>query len=1667
MAGSTTRYTPDQVSVYNDEVDHLRTPGGTSDEFTRYDYTRHTEESRITSSDPGQILAGSGIQINADHVLNDKSRIVAGGGLGINARQVDNVEIAGERHVTESGTATSFYRIRHKGSDGQGRDTAAYTPPTAIQAITLRPSALQSFSAGASNLNVSTRRDSSVKGSVDGVAGVSATGLGVTGADLQVLSTTPLVLPSGKTVEVKVDITSADAKAATVIRAVGPNTRLPDNSLFKTNPDRNASYLVETDARFTNQKSWLGSDYMMSAFTSDPNSVHKRLGDGFYEQRLVREQIISLTGQRYLAGYSNDESQFKALMDAGIIFGKQYGLTPGVALTAEQMKLLTSDMVWLVAQNVTLPDGTVQSVLVPQVYARLKEGDLDGSGALLAGRTVGMNLTGDLNNSGRIQATEQAQVLADNLNNLGGVIHANDVALQARTDISNLGGLIQSNNSLTAVAGRDINATTASRSAQSADGNFSRTMLDRAAGFYVQQDDGKLLLQAQRDVNLTAARVINSGENSTTAITAGRDINLNAATTASRDAIGWDSDNRVTQTATRDVGSEITGNGDVHLSAGHDVTAVAANVNSGQTLTISAGNDLSLRNGVNTDTLDERHKSTGSNGFASKTTTIRQDTVDNRTAQGSVLSADQIALQAGHDLNVIGSDVAATQAVSLAAGNDLTITAADEQQRETHLRKETKSGLMGSGGIGFTVGSTSQKNTTESDGLQHRGSTIGSEKGSLTMTAGSTLAVNSSDVIAGQDISLKGKAVAITAADNQQVTRQTTEQKQSGFTLALSGSVGGALNTAVETAQEAKKTQNGRLKALQGVKAALSVAQAGQAGRLAQAQGAGDGPQTAQTVGISISYGSQSSKLQQTQTQHTAQGSGLTAGQNLSVTATDGDITVQGSELNAGHDLLLDASRDIQLLSAVNSQHTEGNNQSQGGSIGISLGVSSSGSFGLSISASVNAAKGNEHGDGLTHTEALLNAGRQVTLKSGRDTTLEGAQVKGEQVTAKVGRDLLMRSEQDSDRYDSKQQSMSAGVTIPIYGGGGGASLSFSKDKMHSNFNSVQEQTGISAGSGGFDVYVGNHTQLDGAVIGSTASADKNRLDTGTLGFNDIHNQAEFETSHVGGGMSTGGPVGMQMLSNVAATVLSGANDNGNAESTTQAAVSSGTLVIRDKGRQTQDVSQLSRDTAHAENALSPIFDKEKAQNRMEAAQLIADIGMQALDIASTEGAIASTKAANAKMASLTPEQRSAARSAMAESLAKGNGGQPVTEEAVTAGLYQQYYNDAMSQSDYGTGGRVRQGIQAAVAVVQGLAGGNLAQALTGGAAPYIAEEIHRETTDENGKTNLAANAIAHALLGAALAEASGNSAAAGAAGAVSGELAARALSKALYGGKSASELTEAEKQELSTLATVAGGLAAGLVGNTGTDAVAGAQAGQNAVENNALSDIAQAQSEGKTLEQKAGEYVEAENERYKKENCAGLSAEACSVKMYDERRESLKETLAAGADFVPVVGDIKSFAEAQSALDYLAAAVGLIPGAGDAAGKAIKAAETALKKGELAEASKLINRASSEVSATSSLHGAQLTEYYRQAEKYGQDGIKSLEDGRFRFYGNTTPAKTQGEMAGARLVREWDPATGQTRTWYETLDHSGNVRSVAPKPVTDEKNHHIFDADGNYQGRR
>ncbi|EES5164342.1 hypothetical protein EK686_004529, partial [Escherichia coli] len=457
--------------------------------------------------------------------------------------------------------------------------------------------------------------------------------------------------------------------------------------------------------------------------------------------------------------------------------------------------------------------------------------------------------------------------------------------------------------------------------------------------------------------------------------------------------------------------------------------------------------------------------------------------------------------------------------------------------------------------------------------------------------------------------------------------------------------------------------------------------------------------------------------------------------------------------------------------------------------------------------------------NGTTHTETTVDAGNRLTIISGRDTTLTGAQAGGETVKVDAGRHLTLTSEQDSDRYDSKQQNASAGGSFTFGSMSGSASVNLSRDKMHSNYDSVQEQTGIFAGRGGFDVTTGQHTQLNGAVIASTATADKNRLDTGTLGFSDIENRADFKTEHQSAGLSTGGSVAGNFLGNMANNLLVGANHEGHADSTTQSAVSAGNITIRDTQSQKQDVADLKRDAAHANQTLSPIFDREKEQQRLQQAQLIGEIGNQVADIARTEGQIAGEKA---------KRDPAALNQARAELEAAGK---PFTEQDVA----QRAYNNGMAASGFGTGGKYQQAIQAATAAVQGLAGGNLSAALAGGAAPYLAEVVKTMTTDPvTGEVNKAANVTAHAVVNAALAVAQGNNALAGAAGAATGEMVGM-IATQMYD-KPVSELSETEKQTVSTLATVAAGLAGGLVGDSGASAVAGALSGKTTVENNYLS---------------------------------------------------------------------------------------------------------------------------------------------------------------------------------------------------------------------------------------
>ncbi|HFX4489757.1 TPA: hemagglutinin repeat-containing protein, partial [Escherichia coli] len=635
-------------------------------------------------------------------------------------------------------------------------------------------------------------------------------------------------------------------------------------------------------------------------------------------------------------------------------------------------------------------------------------------------------------------------------------------------------------------------------------------------------------------------------------------------------------------------------------------------------------------------------------------------------------------------------------------------------------------------------------------------------------------------------------------------------QKKSGLTVALSGTVGSAINNAVTSAQETKESSDSRLKALQATKTALSGVQAGQAAAMASATG------DPNATGVSLSLTTQKSKSQQHSESDTVSGSTLNAGNNLSVVATGknrgdnrGDIVIAGSQLKAGGNTNLDAANDVLLSGAANTQKTTGRNSSSGGGVGVSIGAGKG--AGISVFASVNAAKGSEKGNGTEWTETTTDSGKTVTINSGRDTVLNGAQVNGNRIIADVGHDLLISSQQDTSKYDSKQTSVAAGGSFTFGSMTGSGYIAASRDKMKSRFDSVAEQTGMFAGDGGFDITVGKHTQLDGAVIASTATPDKNHLDTGTLGFSDLHNEADYKVSHSGISLSGGGSFGDKFQGNMPGGMISAGGHSGHAEGTTQAAVAEGTITIRDRGNQKQNLANLSRDPAHANDSISPIFDKEKEQRRLQTVGLISDIGSQVADIARTQGELNALKAAQDKYgpvpADATEEQRQAYLAKLRDT--------------------PEYKKE---QEKYGTGSDMQRGIQAATAALQGLAGGNLAGALAGASAPELANIIgHHAGIDDN----TAAKAIAHAILGGVTAALQGNSAAAGAIGAGTGEVISSAIAKSLYPDVDPSKLTEDQKQTVSTLATLSAGMAGGIASGDVAGAAAGAGVGKNIAENN------------------------------------------------------------------------------------------------------------------------------------------------------------------------------------------------------------------------------------------
>ncbi|WP_342336987.1 hemagglutinin repeat-containing protein [Burkholderia pseudomallei] len=981
-----------------------------------------------------------------------------------------------------------------------------------------------------------------------------------------------------------VDPVIASATAVNVLS----NLTIPQGGLYRPNSAPNPTYLIETNPAFTRMNNFLSSDYYLNQIGVNPLTTEKRLGDGFYEQQLVRNQVTQLTGKAVLGPYTDLQGMYQSLMLAGAELSKSLNLPLGMSLSAQQVAALTTNVIIMQTEMV---GG--QQVLVPVVYLA-KADQQNANGPLITAGNIDLKNTQVFTNSGTVKADTTLALQGKQIDNAFGALQSGGLTSLDTTGNVDLTSANVKAGSLDLNAGNKLILDTATQTTHqvSRDGATSdKTTLGPAANLNVagdasiktggdfQQNAGNLSVGGNLNANIGGnwnLGVQQTGEHKVVQRANGvSDTDLNSAT-----------------------GSTVNVGGKSAIGVGGDLTAQGARLDFGQGGTVAAKGNVTFGAASTTSTINAN--SSGDQGNRSYAETRHGS--DQALTVTTVKGGDTLNVVSGKDINVIGStiDLKKGDANLLAAG-DVNVGAATEthvyNSRETHSRSGVVSGTkiassqdatstVANGSLisadGVSIGSgkdinvqgstvvgthdvalnaahdvnittsqdTSQSSTTyqeQHSGLMSGGGlsfSVGNSKlaqqnqsSSVTnnaSTVGSVdgnLTVNAGNTlhVKGSDL-VAGKDVTGTAAnivvDSATDTTHQAQQQQTSKS-GLTVGLSGSMGDAINNAISETQAARESAKDSNGRASALhSIAAAGDVafGGLG-AKALLDGAKGPQAPSIGVQ---------------------VSVGSSHSSMQSSEDQTIQrGSSINAGGNAKLIATgngtpKDGNITIAgsnvnaanvalvannqVNLVNTTDTDKTQ------SSNSSSGSSVGVSIGTNgigVSASMQRAHGDG--NSDAAIQNNTHINA-SQTATIVSGGDtnVIGANVNAnKVVADVggNLNVASVQDTTVSAAHQSSAGGGFTISQTGGGASFSAQNGHADGNYAGVKEQAGIQAGSGGFDVTVKGNTDLKGAYIGSTADASKNSLTTGTLTTSDIENHSHYSANSAG--FSAGASVGV------------------------------------------------------------------------------------------------------------------------------------------------------------------------------------------------------------------------------------------------------------------------------------------------------------------------------------------------------------------------------------------------------------------------------------------------------------------------------------------------------------------------------------------------------------
>ena len=889
-------------------------------------------------------------------------------------------------------------------------------------------------------------------------------------------------------------------------------------------PSSSHKYLIETNPELTNLKQFLGSDYMLGHLGYTPDTTQKRLGDGLYEQRLIREAVVARTGQRFLAGLTSDEAMFRYLMDNAIASKEALNLSVGISLSAAQVAALTHDIVWMEEHEVL-----GEKVLVPVLYLAQAEGRLAPNGALIQGRDVALISGGELNNQGTLRASDNLSVTAGNISNSGLMQAGERLSLLATDSIRNAQGGIISGRDVSAIAltGDIVNERSVTRHEVNVGNRHSiQDFVDNASRI---EAAGSLSLSAGRDVTNLGGVFDSRGDLS---ISAGRDVTIAAVEERSLQARG----SRYLAEQVSQHGAQVSAGRDIEISAGRDLTAIASRVEAGRDIALAAGNDVLIASAAN-----EEH-------FYSRSKKVTRSTDSVRQQASTIHAGRDIAIEAGQDLTVIASQVKAGNNVALNAEQDINVLSAMDESASFYAKKSK-------GSFGRSKSKQQEKyDSTNIASVIEAGNdltinTSKTEGGGLSIDGGRDVTVIGSQLSAGNDL-LVGATGDVAILSGVEEHGAYSKKTKSGF-LGMSKSGKSQLKTsATQVASELGAGNDVVIAAGNDIRLRASETMAGndvelRAGLVTDTGdinlvSANDSAYSRSTeykkkVGLSFSdavglavgtpsWGgdialSSAKKAGKEAISSTSVGSQVTADRDATL-AAERDINIVGSGVSAGRNVLLDAGRDVNVMAGSSSQQTTAWEHTK--TLGMQQDFDRNG---FTTFVGEEKLKDKQINGQQTAAGSLIDAGLDIDIRAGRDIVQEGSDLAaGYDLNLQAGRNILIDAAGEQSLSVREQSQKRTGTTTTVnhnFGNtmdalSGAGKGDNSVSQASSTLKAVDSVSQFLAGPT-FDAHIGSTSQSQSV----TQVVQGNRTSTLSAG-NDINLLAQNDVTVRGGQFSAG-----------------------------------------------------------------------------------------------------------------------------------------------------------------------------------------------------------------------------------------------------------------------------------------------------------------------------------------------------------------------------------------------------------------------------------------------------------------------------------------------------------------------------------------------------------------